>query len=38
MRDGKVLRHETRENGEWRNRVVDRKTGSEWIMRGPNNR
>ena len=22
-----------RENGEWRNRVVDRKTGSEWVMR-----
>jgi hypothetical protein len=22
-----------RENGEWRNSVVDRKTGSEWVMR-----
>jgi hypothetical protein len=33
MRDGKALRHEIRENGEWRNRVVDKKTGSEWVMR-----
>jgi hypothetical protein len=33
MRDGKALRHEMRDNGELRNRVVDRKTGSEWVMR-----
>jgi hypothetical protein len=32
MRDGKALRHEMRENGEWRNRVVDRKR-REWVMR-----
>jgi hypothetical protein len=33
MRDGKALRREIREGGEWENKVVDRKTGSEWVMK-----
>jgi hypothetical protein len=35
MRDGKTLRREMREGGEWVNKVciVDRKTDSEWAMK-----
>ena len=33
MRDGKALRREMREGGEWVNKVVDRKTDSEWVMK-----
>jgi hypothetical protein len=33
MRDGNALRREMRESGELENRVMDRKTGSEWVMK-----
>jgi hypothetical protein len=34
MRDGhKALRREMRESGEWENRVMDRRTGSELVMK-----
>ena len=33
MRDGKALRREKRESGEWENKEMDRKTCSEWVMK-----